>query len=442
MTMLSLRRHSKGLGLSPRRSRQAGAAPPGDTEAPSIPQNLVATAVSSSQIDLSWDASTDDVGVAGYRIYRDNVLVHTSPTNAYADTGLDPGTEYEYEVSAIDGVSNASARSTPDSATTQASADTEAPSVPQNLVATAVSSSQIDLTCAASTDNIAVTGYNIYRDNVLVDTSPTNAYADTGLAPGTLYQYEVSAFDAAANESARSTPDSATTQQGIVTAGLIAEWRVDEGAGQQIADHSGNGHHATLGTTGGVDASDPAWQASPAALSFDGGDQALTSSIVGPTEFEVDLLLYGDSSCQAFGMVFVPHASASFDSQATTQIFKNGSNATLIYRVKGNLPGETGSVDVFDNAWHIVQAWSDGANIAAAVDGVEDVAATALGTSLTSSTDIVGIGARASIAGPSLGMTGKLAYLAYYSRALSAAERAQNYSALVAVAAERGITFP
>ena len=83
--------------------------------------------------------------------------------------------------------------------------------MPQSLSATAVSDDQIDLTWDASTDNVGVTGYNIYRDNLLIDTSPTNAYSDTGLAIETAYQYEVSAFDAAANESARSDPDSATT---------------------------------------------------------------------------------------------------------------------------------------------------------------------------------------------------------------------------------------
>ena len=176
-----------------------------------MPQNLVATPMSDDQIDLTWDASTDNVGVTGYNIYRDNLLVDTSPTNAYSDTGLASETEYEYEVSAFDAAANESARSAPDSATTPASGDTEAPSIPQNLSATGVSDDQIDLTWDASTDNVGVTGYNIYRDNLLVDTSPTNAYSDTGLAIETEYEYEVSAFDAAANESARSDPDSATT---------------------------------------------------------------------------------------------------------------------------------------------------------------------------------------------------------------------------------------
>jgi chitodextrinase len=212
MTTFRLRGLSKTLGLNPRRraAPDGGSGPP-DTEAPSVPQNLSATAVSDDQIDLTWDASIDNVGVTGYKIYRDNALVDTSPTNSYSDTGLASETEYQYEVSAFDAAANESARSAPDSATTAAAGDTEAPSVPQNLVATAVSSSQIDLTWDASTDNVGVTGYNIYRDNVLVDTSPTNAYSDTGLAIETEYEYEVSAFDAAANESARSAPDSATT---------------------------------------------------------------------------------------------------------------------------------------------------------------------------------------------------------------------------------------
>ena len=100
MTIFSLRRHGMGLGISPRRraAPDAGSGPPGDTEAPSVPENLVATAVSSSEIGLTWDASTDNVGVTGYNIYRDNVLIDTSASNSYSDTGLSPGT-YSYEVS-------------------------------------------------------------------------------------------------------------------------------------------------------------------------------------------------------------------------------------------------------------------------------------------------------------------------------------------------------
>jgi hypothetical protein len=116
MTIFGLRRHSRGLGLSPRRARHASGGQAGDTQAPTVPQNLNATAVSDDQIDLTWQASTDNVGVTGYNIYRDNVLIDTSPTNSYSNTGLSPGT-YQYEVSAFDAASNESPRSNPNSAT-------------------------------------------------------------------------------------------------------------------------------------------------------------------------------------------------------------------------------------------------------------------------------------------------------------------------------------
>jgi hypothetical protein len=89
--------------------------------------------------------------------------------------------------------------------------DTTPPTVPTNLTATAVSSFQINLAWTASTDNVAVTGYTIYRGGVDLATTATNSYADTNLIPGTFYTYTVSAFDAAGNRSGQSAPASATT---------------------------------------------------------------------------------------------------------------------------------------------------------------------------------------------------------------------------------------
>lgn len=102
--------------------RMAGALPVtlADSESPTTPANLAATAASTSQIDLAWDASTDNVRVLRYNIYRDGAFIAWSATNAYSDTGLEPDTEYTYEVSAVDLASNESARSDPDSATTDA----------------------------------------------------------------------------------------------------------------------------------------------------------------------------------------------------------------------------------------------------------------------------------------------------------------------------------
>ncbi len=90
-----------------------------DVTAPSIPTGLTATAVSTTQIDLSWVASTDDTAVTDYRIFRDNNFIATSggATN-YSDSSLTPNTTYAYTVSAIDAANNESGRSATSSATT------------------------------------------------------------------------------------------------------------------------------------------------------------------------------------------------------------------------------------------------------------------------------------------------------------------------------------
>jgi len=93
-------------------------------------------------------------------------------------------------------------------------ADTTPPSIPTNLSGTAISSTQINLTWTASTDNVGVTGYKIYRNGTPVGTSATNSYANTGLTASTAYTYTVSAYDAAGNNSSQSLSRSVTTPAG------------------------------------------------------------------------------------------------------------------------------------------------------------------------------------------------------------------------------------
>ncbi|OGW38267.1 MAG: hypothetical protein A2Y97_04595 [Nitrospirae bacterium RBG_13_39_12] len=89
-----------------------------DTTPPSVPTGLTATAVSASQINLSWNASTDNVGVAGYKIYMYGMYQKSVSTTSTTDTGLYPGIQYCYRVSAYDASSNESAQSTEACATT------------------------------------------------------------------------------------------------------------------------------------------------------------------------------------------------------------------------------------------------------------------------------------------------------------------------------------
>lgn len=92
-----------------------------DTTPPSVPPNLTATAASSSQINLAWNVSTDNVGVTGYKVFRGGTLLGTAAATTYQDTGLSPSTSYSYTVAAFDAVGNTSAQSASASATTLAS---------------------------------------------------------------------------------------------------------------------------------------------------------------------------------------------------------------------------------------------------------------------------------------------------------------------------------
>jgi chitodextrinase len=198
-------------------SSSAGAttqAPAADTTAPSTPTGLTATAASSSQINLSWTAATDNVGVTGYNVYRSGTQIATlGAVTTFQNTGLTASTTHSYTVQAFDAAGNASAQSSSASATTQAAPDTTAPSTPTGLTATAASSSQINLSWTAATDNVGVTGYNVYRGGTQIATlGAVTTFQNTGLAASTTYSYTVRALDAAGNLSAPSSSAIVATQ--------------------------------------------------------------------------------------------------------------------------------------------------------------------------------------------------------------------------------------
>ena len=179
-----------------------------DAQAPSVPADLAAVAVSSNQINLRWAASTDNVGVTNYKVYRNAAASPTAtPTGAaYGDAGLSASTAYSYAVSACDAAGNCSVQSAAVSTTTLAAA----PTVPAGVAAVAVSSSQINLTWTASTDVAGVTNYKVYRNAVQAAAPAGTAYSDVGLASSTVYSYAVSACYAALC-SAQSAPVSTKT---------------------------------------------------------------------------------------------------------------------------------------------------------------------------------------------------------------------------------------
>jgi chitodextrinase len=123
-----------GNASAPSGSASANTFAVADIIAPSIPTGLSATATSSSQIKLSWGASSDNVGVASYKVLRNAVLVGGTSALTYTDNGLAAATTYSYTVAAVDAAGNASAPSTAASATTQ-NASTNTSSLGTNLSA-------------------------------------------------------------------------------------------------------------------------------------------------------------------------------------------------------------------------------------------------------------------------------------------------------------------
>jgi chitodextrinase len=340
----------------------------GDAQAPSIPGGLAAVAAGATRVDLSWAASSDNVGVTGYTVFRNGQAIATPAGTTFSDTGLSAGTAYTYTVDAFDAAGNHSAPSSPATATTAAAGtasfapaadaytvatspnsnfgsatslrtdaspetrsylrfavtgltgtvtnatlrvfatsansvgysayrvgnvswgetaltfanqpapdatalgstgsiaagtwtnvdvtplvtgngavgvallstsstalslssrtganppqlvvttdpgsgggDGQAPSVPTGVAAVASSPTAVNVSWTASTDNVGVTGYTVYRNNVAVANPTTPGFADTGLSPSTTYAYTVDAVDAAGNRSAVSTPAATVT---------------------------------------------------------------------------------------------------------------------------------------------------------------------------------------------------------------------------------------
>jgi chitodextrinase len=158
---------------------------PADTQAPTVPTGLSAAMVTSSQVALSWTASTDNVAVAGYQIYRDGALIRTTPATTYTDTGLAALTSYSYTVAAFDYANNASAQSAPLQVTTAPPGpefmqqNYATPQTPQSSVAVIYTDAQ-----TAGDTNILAIGWN---DTTAAITSVTDS-------AGNLYQQAVGTF--------------------------------------------------------------------------------------------------------------------------------------------------------------------------------------------------------------------------------------------------------
>ena len=485
----------------------APTAPTADAQAPTVPANLTATRASGSQIDLAWGASTDNVGVAGYRIYRNGgaTPVGTVATTRYQDTGLAGSTAYSYTVAAFDAAGNVSAKSSAASATTDvaavsllrgkmpassgalfeaqritdadltaantagvaagrqwiqfdlgltyaltgvkvwhyfgsadriyndvivqtsnaadfssgvstvfnndsdnssglgvgtdaaytetaagktisftpriaryirlwsngsnmnawnhyteveaygtASGDAVPPTVPAGLTATAVSPTQINLSWSASTDNVGVGGYRIFRNGAAtpIATVSGTTYQNTGLAASTTYTYTVLAFDAAGNVSLQSSPVSAITQTpAAVVTNLVRGKAPISGATLYSPQYITNGSTAVAEVAGA--APGPQW------IQFDLGRIAAVNA--------VKVWHYYGSADRVYNDVIVQVSNAADFSSGVTTVFNNdrdnssgrGAGADAAYTETS--AGKSISFTPVNGRY--VRLWSNGSNM-------------------------------------------------------------------------------
>lgn len=109
-----------------------GAGAVADTQAPTAPSNLTASNTTETSTDLSWNASTDNVGVTGYDVYQDGSVIATVTGTSYQVTGLSASTAYAFYVNAKDAAGNVSGNSNTVNVTTATPADTTAPVITLN----------------------------------------------------------------------------------------------------------------------------------------------------------------------------------------------------------------------------------------------------------------------------------------------------------------------
>lgn len=208
-------------------NRWDGETQAGDEEAPSVPEGLTVEEKGFETINISWNASTDNVAVTKYNLEVNGEYYATVTSTGATIASLTPGTTYSITVSAGDSAGNNSAQSNVLEVTT--TADEEAPAVPQNLTVTGSTSSTVSLQWDASTDNAGVQGYDLYIDGEFYKNVEPTEYTIAGLEAEQTYSFSVAAVDIYNNISGRSSSAEGSTtadtnESGDTSSIIISEY--------------------------------------------------------------------------------------------------------------------------------------------------------------------------------------------------------------------------
>jgi chitodextrinase len=187
-----------------------------DHKPPTAPTSLSVIGSTATSLSLSWSASRDNVGVAGYDVYVNGGRVGKTGQTNYTFTALACEKSYTLGVDAYDSAGNRSAIASVIAA--PPCGDNQAPTAPANLMLAGRTTSSLSLTWQASTDNVGIAGYDVSEDGTRVGTVYSPGDTLTGLSCGTSYTVSVDAYDAAGNRSAETTAPFATSACSVVQA--------------------------------------------------------------------------------------------------------------------------------------------------------------------------------------------------------------------------------
>ena len=176
-----------------------------DTQQPSIPNAVTATAISSDAVRVTWNRPWDDVGVHGYNVYRNSAYFATVFDTNFIDNQVTDGSTYSYSVVAFDEAKNYTPTSSQSSATVgggnaappppQSSGDSR-PGAPATLRVEVQNGNQARIFWSAPSGS--VTGYNVYRNGNYRGTVDGNDYTDSSLTWGQDYRFQIVAFNGSA----------------------------------------------------------------------------------------------------------------------------------------------------------------------------------------------------------------------------------------------------
>ncbi|MEU8211961.1 cellulose binding domain-containing protein [Micromonospora sp. NPDC049044] len=193
-----------------------------DTERPTAPGPITVVAVDTTWIELTWAASTDNVGVVRYPVgaqFEDFGAQYSTDTNSIRIEGLRPSRTYTFSVWALDAAGNSSV-SNPTLRLTMPPGDDQPPGAPGQPVAYDVAATQVWLRWAHSVENVVLDRYEVFRVDaggaltLIRDVSqypPRNSTQISGLTPNTTYTFVVRARDEAGHLSPLSAPVTVTT---------------------------------------------------------------------------------------------------------------------------------------------------------------------------------------------------------------------------------------